>query len=602
MMHTRGRWTAGARCGAALVAACGTLAGCASPVSPDAERSLQESVIEATRRELAEAQRHPEIRTTERQPGTVRDTLSPRVIPELEAMAGPGSFPADPRDVRMGEDLYGQPQEIVSIGLQRAMRSVVERNLELQFGRISPAIRQSQVVAAEAAFDWVFFQNLEYSNTDSRQFAQSTFFPSFDARHTLTSTTGLRRVLSSGGQFTLQQQLSYVDNYTLGSSFFPDPGNQLVITAQLDQPLLRDFGSDVALAQVRLSRNAERSSVQEYRSDILRIVTEAENAYWNLYQAHRDVLILEKLLGMGETVRDQLQARAIIDATPAQIADAVSRVENRKRQLLVAQNNLRRASDRLKQLMNDPEMSVGDEVLLVPLDVPIDAPVRYGKLEALTTAIESRPEVQLAVLSLDDTGIRQTVAANQRLPQLDARLQLRLNGLDEDPGGAYDEAFSGQFIDYLAGLFFEQPVGNRAAEAQFRQRRLERMQAGISYRNTVQNVALEVKTALDSVGLNYRLIEQARDARLAAAEVLRALLVEKETIRALSVERLDLELNRQEQLAQRERDEVQALADYQRAIATLHAAMGTALERNQIELVVPDPEDAITEGGRRRAR
>ncbi len=568
------------------------LAGCTSPVSQDAERSLRDSVVEATKREIAEAEGNPEVRTFTRQPGTVRDTLSDRVLPELDRMAGPGSYSDDPSAVPMPETLQGLEQDVVAIGLQRAMRSTVERNLELQFGRIAPAIRQSQVIAAEATFDWVFFQNLEYSNTDSRQFAQTTFFPSFDARHTLTSTTGIRRTLSTGGQFTLQNQLTYVDNYTLGTTFFPNPGEQVIVTAQLDQPLLRNFGSDVALAQIRLNRNAERSSVQDYKSTLIRLVTEAESAYWNLYQSHRDVLILESLLRKGETVRDQLKERAIIDATPAQIADAVSRVENRKRQLLIAQNNLRRASDQLKQLMNDPDLAVGSEVLLVPLDTPIDEAVQYSKLEALMTAMDHRPEVLLAVLSLDDTGIRQTVAANQRLPQLDARLQLRLNGLDDDVGGAYDEAFSGEFIDYLAGIFFEQPVGNRAAEAQFRQRRLERMQAGISYRNTVQNVALEVKTALDSVGLNYRLIEQARDARLAASEVLRALLVEKETIRSLTVERLDLELSRQETLAQRERDEVAALADYQRSIATLHAAMGTALERNRIDFVVPDPVDA----------
>ena len=42
------------------------------------------------------------------------------------------------------------------------------------------------------------------------------------------------------------------------------------------------------------------------------------------------------------------------------------------------------------------------------------------------------------------------------------------------------------------------------------------------------------------------------------------------------------------QLTQAERDEIGALVDYNTAIAALHAATGTALERNRIQFVVPD--------------
>ena len=56
---------------------------------------------------------------------------------------------------------------------------------------------------------------------------------------------------------------------------------------------------------------------------------------------------------------------------------------------------------------------------------------------------------------------------------------------------------------------------------------------------------------------------------------------------------LDLELRRQELLAQSEQEEVGALANYSTAIAQRYAAMGTALERNRISFNVQDSAEAF---------
>jgi len=151
----------------------------------------------------------------------------------------------------------------------------------------------------------------------------------------------------------------------------------------------------------------------------------------------------------------------------------------------------------------------------------------------------------------------------------------------------------GSFVDYVAGLNFEVPIGNRRPEAEFRRRRLERMQSVLSYRNSVQQVVNEVKAALNRVVLNYSLIAQTRTGRYAATDALRVLQVEKEQGGGYTVERLDIELNRQEQLASAERDEIEALTDYSTAIADLFLAMGTTLERNNVEFVVPTTEDEL---------
>lgn len=579
--------------GAGLVGAALALSlasGCASPLRASSERDLKRSVVESVQRELAEANEHPESRETTRDVGVSRLDLKPEVLKTLDEMAGPMSYGGRP--LPLPDDLTAHTARTVTVSLEHSIRSAVDRNLQVQFARLAPAVSGAQVVVAEAAFDWTFFSNLEYSNVDEPRSRQSTSGiltgVTADQRQGVTSTTGLRKPLETGGSFQVQQELIYTDVSTPGLSVSPDPSTQLGVTLQLDQPLLRNFGSDVALAQVRLNRNAERESIARLKRDLITTVTDTERAYWQLVQAKRDLEILQRLLERGVEVRDQLAQRRTLDATPAQIADATARVERRRADLLRGQTALRRASDRLKSLMNDPDLPVGGEVIILPADAALDAPVTYSLADSIVTAIEKRPEVQQAILSIDDTSIRQRVAEQNRLPQLDMRLQTRFLSLEENAGDAY-ENLDGSFVDYLVGMFFEQQIGNRAPEAELRRRRLERMQASISYQNTVQQVVLEVKNALDNMATNYKLIEQTRTSRYAASEVLRALLVEKETIRGYTVERLDLELNRQESLANAEREEVAALIDYNVALAELASATGTALERNRIEFKVEDP-------------
>jgi outer membrane protein len=582
---------------ALLVAA----AGCAGSPEPrptpfydQTAADLRRSVIETADRELRESSKTPAAIVTTRDEGSIeRLGILPDVIPELQEMAGPDSYRSSP-PLTFPTSLTERPPTTVVVSLERMVRTAVERNVAIEFARVGPAVAEAQVVAAEAAFDWVFFSNLNYVNTDSPRVAAFAGSSTTEVSEAVTNTTGVRRTLLGGGRLTAQTEISYTDNDTRGQVNNPNPAEQLAITLQYDQPLLRNFGSEVSQAEIRVARNAERNSIHTLRRDIIRVVTDVERTYWQLVQSYYDVRILERLLDRGERVQEQLRQRVNVDANRAQIADATARVERRRADVYRARAQLRIVSDRLKTLVNDPEFPTGSEVVLVPADDAVDEPVRFSLAESLRAALRHRPEVQQAVLSIDDASIRQTVARNARLPDLSLRLQSRFVGLDNDYDSAASEMFEGSFIDYLAGLAFEVPIGNRRGEAEYRRRMLERTQSVLAYRNTVQGVVSEVRSALIRLNLNYILISQTMISRLAASEVLRVLNVEKEVGQGgFNVERLDLELRKQEELAAAEREEVQALIEYNSTIAEFFQSMGTTLERNNIKLVIPSGEDVL---------
>ncbi|MBX3387331.1 MAG: TolC family protein [Phycisphaeraceae bacterium] len=570
-----------------IVAMLLAVSGCSSPLYDRRDTDLRRSVRESAERELLEANRFPEPRTLSRTDRIERYRLPEETLRELEATSGPKSYLGLPD---LGPSLYGTSQETATVSLQEAVASAVQYNLNLEFARLAPAISQAQVIAADAAFDWILFSSGQWGLTDqprtSPAIGGSTVGIGADQRQVVDGTIGVRRALTTGGQFTVQHQLTYTDVETPNLFTSPDPANETNIVIQFDQPLLRNFGSDVALAQVRLSQNAERDEIQNLRGQLNQTVTQVEVAYWNLVRAVQDVHITLRLLERGKDVLETITNRRL-DVKQSDIADAASQVASREADVLQAQKSLRDVSDQLKSLMNDPRYPVGSVALLIPVDTAVDQPIRFTLIDSLNSAFSNRPEVQRALISLDNTAIRQVVADNARLPLLNLRALSRISSMEANMGDAYDSLTDANFVDYQIRLDFEQPIGNRAAEAGYTARRLERQQATIALRNTMQGVVAEVKAALRDVELNYVLIGQRREARIAAAETLRTLLVEEQFVRALTPEFLDLKLRRQQTLASAEQTEISALIEYNTAMARLHLAMGTILERNRIMFDVP---------------
>lgn len=575
-----------------VLPACGILilaAGCSSPLEQqESSSALRESIIQDARRERRDIEHRPEPSTLTRSPS--RLDFPPERMSELNAMAGSAAYPTS--DPALSPGLLGEPSPIFRIDLRQAVLRAAKQSLDSRVLEFDPAINQSRTIAAEAAFDWTFFTNFDWNAVDEPQVR-----PFVGAVPVGVSTrqsqsvgyeTGIRKRLTSGGALSLSQGHTYTDDRTQGTTLSPDPSQRTFIDIALTQPLLRGAGSDVALAEVRLTRNLERRSIYQYKSSVIETVTAAERAYWQLVQAMRNHQIRVRLLERGVETRDVLASRLAFDVKPSEYSDAVATVERRRADVIRAENTLRQASDSLKLLINDEGLSVGNETLLLPTDEAPDVPISFSLLDSITRALRDRPELQQALLTIDDFSIRQQVADNARLPLLDMQFQTRFQGLDRDTERAYDMVDDAQFVDFVLSAVFEQPIGNREREAEYRAAQLERVRATMEYRRVLQRVALEVKTALRNVTTNYQLIEQTRTSRLAATENLRTLQVQEQTIQSLTPDFLDLKFRRQEALANAEADEVSAIIDYSISLADYYASMGAALERNRIAFVVPE--------------
>lgn len=591
------------RSAAFLWAIAGTLVGCRSDWERRSTDDLREVVRSASSRQLRDASESRGSVTVESSGRIESLGLSAARLAELDALSGGGAYQGD--DLGLGDNLFGEETDTVSVGLQRVVQGSVVGNLGVQSARIVPSVSSAQVVQADAAFDWVLTGSAQLQSVDSPQ-AQTLGTDNMGnavvlgapAQSSLISQyqVGLRRNLITGGTVGVDWTMTRTDQGTPGFQFVPDPGTASTISLSINQPLLRGAGSGVARSEIRIARNAERRSISELRETVQDTVATAETAYWSLVQAQDILRIQRRSLDRSIETSEKIRQRGRLDATAAQIADALANVERRRANVIEAEDNFLRASDTLKAIVNDRDLAVGTETVLLPLDRPIESPFELSLYDAVTDAIRHRPEVRRALLGIDDASIRQFVSDNQRLPQLDLTFQASALALDDDFSETAFEPLGGEFFEYLLGLQFSRPIGNRAAEANHRATVLARLQSVIEYQATLQSVVLEVKDAMREVKTNYALIEQRRAARLAAAENLRALTVQIELTEGFTAGNLDLLLRRQESLAAAELEEIAAITGYNVALANLHAATGTNLERNSIVFEAPSPAEADHEG------
>ena len=569
----------------------GALTACSSPLQRSAEQQLRESLLGSHRAFLESVAGSGDVEIR-RETSEVEDSMSDTRLAEVDRMSGMESYENNAVDT--GLNLRGEDDDdsLVELSLQRAIALALRHNIDLRSARLTPAIAESQITQAEAVFDAVIFANADYALTDDPAVGDGGIagLSTDQQRDVLDLNGGIRKRLTTGGQVQLETTFSRVDEEPTLQDTVPFWDTDVLLS--INQPLLRGFGEEVATAQVTLAVNARAAAAEQLRETVIAVIDATEEAYWDLLFARQQLLIQTELLKRTVEERDRIKAREAFDTTLIRITEANSFVELRRADVIRARQQWRVASDQLKRLMTAPELPLAEETLLVPTDQPVDEPVSFSLLEVLTTALQRRPELQQALIDIRDAGVRRDVASNELLPLLDLSGGVRLNGISgEDGGDSYENLAEGDYIDYLVGLDFEYPLGNRAAEGLLNQRDLERRQAVTEYQRQAQDVVLEVKNALRDIITQHDIIGAARAARRAAADNLRGIIVQQNAGVELTAEfLLDLLLSAQQRLADAETQEVRALTDYMIAISELYRVQGTLLERNGIDFQPQTPE------------
>ncbi|MGN6627932.1 MAG: TolC family protein [Tepidisphaeraceae bacterium] len=505
-------------------------------------------------------------------------------------MPGQQNDPNTPKEEPVHKNLV-PPGDVVRLSLREIEQRAVANNLNVQVSGYNPGIDETSVTEAEARFDPEAFGGVTYTHARGPlgQFAA-------DNSDQLQFQAGLRQQLPSGGQVELAYTPTHVvfangNSGTFTSHDFWTSQVQL----QLTQPLLQNFGNAVNHARIVINRLKQRVTLLDFRHDVEDLVKNVEQTYWQLVQARQNQMILERLLQRTLDTADIVSKRFGQDVTLEQISNSVSRVETARADLIRARQRVKDLSDQLKGYMNDAEYPIGSQLLILPSDQPVEVPISFDMTDTVNTALANRYDLGQQQLRVDSAGVALEVAKNNKLPQLNlvgnigntaGGIYTNSTGveLDQGFGNGFNDLFTSNRFSYSVGLQFTQKLGNREANAIYRRAQLQRQQAITQYQQLIEQATLEVKVAQREVETRWQLIAQTRSARFAAAkalEVIETLARGGEPLRPDFVER---ELQRQQDLANAEQAEAEAVAGYNIGIADLEQKKGTILRYNNILL------------------
>jgi len=519
-------------------------------------------------------------------PSPVEISLQNR-IEELEKISPANE--TDGWDSDLGTDLYRNIALAQEITMKDAIHYAIENNLELEIASLEPTSTTQSIISANAAFDFI----LGASATSIRsRIPQQQFNPdgggALNASESLIDTfaadVSLTKQLQSGGTISLSTDLTRTNNDASGFSYTPNPAWQSIGAIELNQPLLRGFGETTTLSQIRLAEIVHGQALEQARGVLNKVITETEHAYLQLALEWKVLQIKQWLLGQGESVVKILEIRMEYDTSKADYAQAVATVEQRRADTINQQALVQAASDALKQLMNTDTLALDSEVVLQPTGDLEANPVSISLRASLLTALEKRPDLRQLAMSIDSESINVRVAKNATLPKLDLQAQMSLHGLADSAGDGYQDVSDAEHLNYVLGLTFQAPVGNRAAKAEYESSQIARTKAMAMYRRGVQSVLLGVKTSLREIVTNGELLQANRSYRIAQAENMRALTIEEETMAGLTPTFLNLKLQTQSGLASARISECTSVIKYNKAIASLYESMGTTLDMHQMAI------------------
>ena len=468
-------------------------------------------------------------------------------------------------------------QSYIYLSLDEAVQRALANSVDIQVVAYEPAIAREQAIQAAAAFDVILFGSAQY---------QKQLPPSLYGLDTTTRTTtyqlGVQQTVVTGATWQLAASWTRVLDNSLASAFrsFYQPA----LSLQVQQPLLRNAWPEVNLAQLRIAQLNYQNSTAQFRQRVETVVNSVVDGYWALIQARANVDIQEDLLKATEVTRDKIRQRLEIDATVVELKQAEAYVESRRAALYRAQKTVFDVQDQLARLIADAQINTITQCEIIPTTPPAKIPVEIDPTDQLALALVYNPQLEQARLGISAAQIQVRVAKNQTLPSLNLQAGMSVADIDTRAGGAVENMFTFDNLGYNLGLVLEYPIGNRYAQALWRQRQYEVGRSISTLQNVSDNIAVLIRERIRQIRTSYLEMQATRLAVDAAAEQLEALNTVERVRGRLTPEFLQVKLSAQGSLAQARLEELAAIVSYNQALADLAMVTGTILQQYGIAM------------------
>ena len=470
--------------------------------------------------------------------------------------------------------------------LEEAIAAALKKNFDLQVQSYALENAKDNVAIQEAAFDPTI--NAQARRSLNQQASITNRLDDLNApsvvrqgprsdNTTLSVGATLPRIPLTNGSVSVNTNVTR--SATNSSNALLNPAFNHGVSANLNQPLLNGAGRHMATAALQRAKLGVNIASIGYRSRVLAVIADTENAYYNLVAARESMRIRQNSLEYSQKLFEENQARRTTGvATDLDVLTSEVGVATARSGVIQAEQAIRDAEDRLLTLINTPDF----EVRVGPVSLPDYREGAPNFAVSYKRAREYYPDTLSTEEAIKQLQLDLETARRNQLPDLDLTASLGYTARATNAG--YQQAIANLPNDHgnnwSVGLNYSMPWGRHAEKARYRQAQSTLLSRKAQLEQLEQSLLVNVRSSVRAIETFLATVElRAKATELSARQY------DQQKARydaGLSTSRLVLLA--QDDLENARFLELSARVSLRRAVAELHRLEGTSLQRFGVQL------------------
>lgn len=485
-------------------------------------------------------------------------------------------------------DVATVDESAVFLNLEDYIRLVLQRNETLQIRILAMEMNRRLHLAEKGIFEPEFVFTYDYVETKRENTAEeqrSQRIATFDEKNNIYSG-GIESLLPSGARIRLGYTMRDLKNNLGGFNIFnplsSDFTNQYstFVGLNLTQPLLKNGGRAASMANIRLAALASDIAFQEYRRQLMLLISTAEAAYWNLYMAQEQLLFFRESVGLAETILSDNKERLNAGkGSSLEILESEAALALRKSRQSEALQAYFEAANRLTTLYS--ESVIRTNRMIVAIEEPLTLQYSLDFLQSWQNAFDLNPDYLTQQIRILQENVRLAFTKNQRWPQLDLKASYGVNGLGETPWDSWDDVERRDFPSWSMGVELRIPLmGGLKPKYEYDAAWIRQKSALLALQELETQIANSLDTALRKVTSSHRGVQSYKTAVVFSQNLLDTQLARLDVGKVESRKVLETEAD----LFEVKNSVVQAMVTFRRALLELGLIEGSILKSRNLDI------------------
>ncbi|MCP5102799.1 MAG: TolC family protein, partial [bacterium] len=343
-------------------------------------------------------------------------------------------------------------------------------------------------------------------------------------------TVGLSKLLPHGGTVSFQLYNQKSDSNSIFTN--PNPSLYSQATFSLNQPLLKNFGITATKREIYISANNLKIARHQLKDNIITLVYNVEQSYWNLVYAHQNLEATKMALQRARDLLRQNEIKVRVgSAAPIEILTAKADVARNESTVIQAEKSIQTADEALKRILNMSK----ENFAIIPSDKPKVEKMAVNFNDFLLEGLNNRPDILRAKLDLANFKIGVKYARNQLLPELQLVATYYTTGRGGDKvvyapgkspiypdfnpdtdileivsksiGDAMDDVFSNLYKNFQIQLTLRMPLSFSREKAELAQAKINLKRSLLNLKNVENTIHSEIKEVIKELEANAKLVE-----------------------------------------------------------------------------------------------